>query len=254
MQITINTFFATLGYALLLTTLVACSAKGDAQGQVRTAVKSVEGWFCQTDESGEEWECVQDNDLARSPVPTRLPEAAKQTATDSAIPRDSSIDPIIKEDFTDLTSQRGGIETIDEQTGLPTNPAASPSEPQLAKFQQLAYQSATPTPILELPENLYAVQLLAMANADQLDSFIEKNSLQGMMPVRLARGANLYHVLILGVYKTEEIAREASSDLPTALAGIRPWIRELGSLQTAIIRADKLVNETKNEIAEDTSG
>ena len=88
MQFTIKPFFATLGYALLITTLVACSAKGDAQGEVRAAVKSVEGWFCQTDESGEEWECVQDNDLARSPVPTRLPEAAKQTAIDPTTPHE----------------------------------------------------------------------------------------------------------------------------------------------------------------------
>ncbi len=249
MQITMNTFLATLGFSLLLITLAGCSAKGDEQAVVSAATKSLEGWFCQMDESGEEWECVQDDALARAPVPTRLPEAAKPATIDPPTPLDNSADPIIEEDFVDPNLRRDVAsetdvtsETIEEQGALPPSPESSPGQPpsDLPKFLKLAYQSEIPTAIGELPENLYAVQLLAMGNADQLNSFIEKNSLQGMLNVRLARGDNLYHVLILGIYKTEEIAREASSDLPTALAGIRPWIRDLGTLQTAIIRGDEL--------------
>ena len=222
--------------------LAACSAKGEDQADVQAAAKSREAWFCQTDESGEEWECVQDDDLARSPVPERLPAAAQQAAVEST-PAPGEL-PTIEEELSDLTAPLEVREgTIAEQAATPVADSAV-AEPA---------GDLPAMDILELPEDFYAVQLLAMPNAEMLDSFIEKNNLQEMMAVRLARGTNLYYVLILGIYETAEIADKASSNLPATLEGIQPWIRKMGSLQRAIMRGDKLVQETAKEIVVDTN-
>jgi septal ring-binding cell division protein DamX len=244
MHITINISLTTCAFCLLLFTLAACSAKGEDQADVQAAAKSREAWFCQTDESGEEWECVQDDDLARSPVLERLPAAAQQAAVESTPAPGNSALPTIEEDLSDLTAApEVGEETIEEQvvTRVADSAVAEPAGDLPAMD------------ILELPEDFYAVQLLAMPNAEMLHSFIEKNDLQKMMAVRLARGTNLYYVLILGIYETAEIADKASSNLPATFEGIQPWIRKMGSLQRAIMRGDKLVQETAKEIVVDTN-
>ena len=46
----------------------AASASTDS-----TPTRSNDDWFCQVGEDNEEWECVQDDALAASPKPTRLP-------------------------------------------------------------------------------------------------------------------------------------------------------------------------------------
>ena len=54
-----------------------------------------------------------------------------------------------------------------------------------------------------------------------------------MTAARVEKEGELFYVLILGVYESETIARDASAELPDALVGTQPWIRKLGSLQTA---------------------
>lgn len=55
-----------LAVALALTT-AGCSSKRQVTNPDNLQ------WFCQSDESGNGWDCVQDNDLAQSPVVTRWP-------------------------------------------------------------------------------------------------------------------------------------------------------------------------------------
>ena len=70
MHDTFNTTLRTLPVCLLLLTFAACSSRG---GGNSASGESSEAWFCQIDETGEGWDCVRDDELARSPVPRRLP-------------------------------------------------------------------------------------------------------------------------------------------------------------------------------------
>ena len=58
----------------------------------------------------------------------------------------------------------------------------------------------------------------------------------GLQLLQLGEG-ELFFVLILGIYETHELAVRASKELPAPLDVLQPWIRELGTLQLAMIRA-----------------
>ena len=64
---------------LLIIGLVAgCSGK-----KLKSGIgEEDEQWFCQMNAAGDGWECVQDNELARSPKPTRYPHLVDEPDPD----------------------------------------------------------------------------------------------------------------------------------------------------------------------------
>ena len=58
---------------IVIATLIGCGRGGIFQRGVE--VPPQEGdWFCEMAENAEDWACVQDPELTRSPIPTRLPQ------------------------------------------------------------------------------------------------------------------------------------------------------------------------------------
>ncbi len=253
MHDTFNTALRTLPVCLLLLTLAACSSRGG--GNVASA-ESSEAWFCQIDETGEGWDCVRDDELARSPVPRRLPTpAGVEPAVAPVIEPVVALTPPEPAEDPELTTDSAQAEipapapaeSITEATAVAVaatveeapQPIASPP-PQQPRHLSLAYQPGTQKELTELPADLFVVQLVAMDSYEKLESFRDVNELNDLTAVRVEKDGELFYVLILGVYESEAIARDASAELPDALAGTQPWIRKLGSLQTAMIRADNL--------------
>ena len=62
--------------AIILMLLTACSNNpgSDSANQAETIARAqARAWFCQMNELGTDWDCVQDAELARNPKPDRLP-------------------------------------------------------------------------------------------------------------------------------------------------------------------------------------
>jgi septal ring-binding cell division protein DamX len=109
---------------------------------------------------------------------------------------------------------------------------------------RLAYKPDKPVNIIELPPDLYAVQIVAMSSRDALEDFVSDNRLRGMSAARVANDGQVFYVLLLGIYETAAIANEAIEDIPPPMDKLSPWVRRLGSLQHAMIRADEITDNS----------
>lgn len=186
-----------------------------------TRIPEQGGWFCQLGRSGQGWECVQDPQLAKDPVPDRLPTSPAEPPAPSPEPAPVPLEP------------DGATEPpIPEPQPQPTPEPQPPIEPPAPEPQSL----------MQLPRDFYAVQMLAMTSREELDDFTARHDLAGLQAARVERDGTLYYVLLLGVYPSLEQARDALADLPRGLSGVEPWIRPVGSLQAAMARADALVS------------
>ncbi len=64
-------------------------------------------------------------------------------------------------------------------------------------------------------------------------------------PARVERNGELFYVLLMGIYEDADRARRAVDSLPDEIGGAEPWIRPLGSLQSAMLRADRLAGSKR---------
>ncbi len=98
--------------------------------------------------------------------------------------------------------------------------------------------------LVDLPAEFFAVQIVALSSKQALESYVKERNLIGMSAARVEKDGKLYYVLLLGIYQTRERAELAAADRPPPLKDIKPWIRRLGSLQTSMIKADKLAGSS----------
>jgi len=82
------------------------------------------------------------------------------------------------------------------------------------------------------------------SSRDALEGFVSDHRLRGMSAARVANDGQVFYVLLLGIYETAAIANEAAEDIPPQLDKLSPWVRRLGSLQTAMIRADEIADSS----------
>jgi len=232
-------------------------------------------WFCQMKDSGEGWDCVQDRELAGNPQPDRLPPPSPPPEPmappqPAPLPTGSATDrPPAPSRFDDDDVLPPGTDTARPEAGSAAEPApapeparvpepapdgspgpgsagtissagSSPADDNLPEHVRLAYRPDGPVALTDLPEDFYAVQLLAMSSKQALESFVAREQISGMSAARVERDGELYFVLLLGIYESADIARQAVASLPAEIGGAEPWIRPLGSLQSAMLRANSL--------------
>lgn len=232
----------------------ACSSSGPAPDPAATLPDQGK-WFCQMEPSGDGWDCVQDPRLAEHPEPTRLPEARPQPSPvpppePDVVPGDG---PLPLEPAGPLEPEDGPPEPdgpSPPEPGPGPQPAAAaaapagPADSDLPEYARLAYQPPQPVPLTDLPADYYAVQLIAMSDKAGLESFVERQGIRSMSAARVERDGELYFVLLLGIYETRDIARQAIDAMPE-VHGAEPWIRPLGSLQRAMRRADAIAGSSR---------
>ena len=114
-------------------------------------------------------------------------------------------------------------------------PTAEVIEPQPA-----AGPEVDTDPLMGMPDEYFAVQLVALDSADELDAFVRAHGLGHLPHARVERDGHIHHVLLLGVYETYALAEAASLDPPPPLEPGDSWIRPLGGLKRAIQRATSL--------------
>ena len=227
-------------FIVFVTTLLGCGRGGAINRGVN--VPQQEGdWFCEMAENAEDWACIQDPELARSPR-HRHPLPPKSAVSDEQ----STSAPPLAEQLPQPQSEAAAVpDRVDFESAQASapEPDAKPPRTDVPKYIRLAYQPEQPTPISNMPADFYAVQLLAMSKRDQLEAYIEEHQLIGVNAARIEREGELFFVLILGIYETHELAVRASQDLPAPLDVLQPWIRELGTLQLAMIRANAITGD-----------
>lgn len=170
--------------------------------------------FCQMSEEEGRWDCGRMATSAPSPTPERLPEP------------DSSSLPA----------------PVPMPTDAPQRPPA-----ELPNYQRLAYQPAAPIALVDLPPDLYAVQLLAMSSRSALAAYAAAKGVPELSAAPVERNGTLYYVLLLGIYESLDNAEAAIQDLPAQLADLNPWIRSIGSLQAAMARGAALPRRPEAE-------
>lgn len=270
-------------------TLIACEFWGnkrDAAPVMKTPIVEYKSgdWFCQVNEAGDNWDCVQNHLGAKSPIPARFTKPLQAepvpTATLASVDTSGSsrLDPLqVATDLADddladaevpttvpTPPNSDGYEPVPEAGGAPPEVATdkphvpvdamppkpahalerNPASAKLPEWQRLAYRPAVPVALRVLPAHFYAVQIVAMSSKEGLEIFSKEHLLSGASAVRVESDGEFYYVLLLGIYETLAGAKAAAASRPDSLMIIEPWIRMLGSLQDAVVRADKLAGTT----------
>jgi septal ring-binding cell division protein DamX len=201
--------------------IVIALLTGCTNAQVRrTPVTDLgEAWFCEMNETRDDWDCVQDENLARNPQPARLPS-----------------DPVEPDPFAEEAPALPKVAT-------PTEGLANPSA--AINFDALAQATVRPdtiTALLERSPEHFAVQLTATETEALANGFISNYELDSeeLMTLELAQEDDFYYVVLLGVYDTFAAAEAAVKSLPESLADEQPWIRPLASIQSGITDAEAL--------------
>ena len=227
-------------------------------------------WFCEA--TGAEWNCVEEEDgkvVSRQPAgPVRQhPVAAidksmegveSRTATAAAEP--------VPQGGQSGREQRSAPEPSRSRAGSPKRPASGlanlhrhaaepnprgePStgarEIDLPAYRYLAYRPDREVAFTDLPDEFYAVQLLALASPEAVERFVARAGVPGLAAARVEREGRLFYVLLLGIYRNRPDAVRAVESSPATLHHPTPWIRPLYTLKQAMLRADELAASQGN--------
>jgi hypothetical protein len=199
--------------ALTIGLLTGCS---NAQVR-RTPVTDLgEPWFCEMNETRDDWDCVRDEALARNPQPARLPtDPVERSPFDEETPAL----PAGNESAEGLANPSAGIDFTAIEQSARTDPAGS---------------------VLDRPPEHFAVQLTATETLALADGFIRNHGLEAaedVFTLELGRDDDLYYVVLFGLYETFDDAQAAIDARPETLAEVKPWIRPLQPIQEGIRQA-----------------
>ncbi len=216
--------------------LLAAACSSSAPQTTEQGVERTGEWFCQIGEASDEWECVQDPDLAANPQPQRLPKPPEPEPSPSEI---AATEPAPADRI--LPPTPAPVDRI-----IPPTPAPNPPpQSTMPKYARLAYNPDGAVGLMDLPADFYAVQLVAVSSKEALEQFAEDHGLRGMSAARVANDDRLFYVLLLGIYETRDLAEEAITDIPPPLEELHFWIRSMGSLHEAMLAGDALAGTSE---------
>ena len=240
---------------LLAVGIAGCSSVPDSNPVIQHETQQG-NWFCEMAENQDDWACIQSEELAKHPKPTRTPAPLSQASEKSndlppKTPLEEALDTQVK--LQRMQQEKASTENAEEKTQHRDQaPATQPSArtnlnkpDDLPDYQRLAYQPDHPMRLIDLPADYYAVQIVALSSKQALESYVKDRNLIGMSAARIEREGKLYYVLLLGIYQDRETAELAAADRPEPLKDIEPWIRRLGSLQASMLRANKIAGSSE---------
>lgn len=241
--------FLGLGVALL-----GCRG-GPAPDIVSPTATPPTDWFCEA--TGAEWDCAEAEDgkvVPRSApverqvaVVTDEPESGVVVA---AAPREEQRQaaPEPRGEVERPQRSPSGLASLHRdapETLAPAEPANISNAPEIASaapaYLQLAYRPDREVAFTELPDEFYAVQLLALSSPEAVEEFVTDAGVPGLAAARVERDGRLFYVLLMGIYRNRADAVRAAGSPPAELEGLTPWIRPLSTLKEAMLRADDLV-------------
>ena len=222
--------------SLTTTLLLGCSSPGSKLGtDADRADDERKSWYCEGngDDSGEEltdepagtskaWDCAQ---LTKQEIEQHKIKRQKQKAEKAAEPLPLAKDPAKAQPAGDHHTARTESTTASQFLATETKPPL---------YISLAYNPKEPTALLDLPETFWAIQIMALQDQTALNKFVTDNELIGISGAKIGSQGTLFYVLLLGVYESRSIAEEAWASRPQSIRSLKPYFRDLGSLQNAI--------------------
>ncbi|MEM8769626.1 MAG: hypothetical protein AAGE43_19495 [Pseudomonadota bacterium] len=217
-------------FVILFFTLTCLLAGCAGNRNNTTRQERAEPWFCEINESRESWECVQDEALARTPRPKRLPNDPVETA--ETVVAENELTPA-----TETIGIANPSAAIDFETAAVAIQQGATLEPPVAPAPAVE-RDALVTELMALPGEHLAVQLAAVATRPLAEAFQRDHELEDSMILELANDDDLYYVVLMGTYSAFEDAQAAVDGRPESLEAIRPWIRPLEAIQSGIRAAE----------------
>lgn len=183
--------------------------------------------------------------------------AARQTAGTDSVEAAASATAEVAEQPTslagrDVTSSAaapvvpGRAAVVSESRPAPTVAASGPS-PAVSAVPQSQTPIPAPKPapsaaggkdgrwLLEQPPGAYTVQLVTLSSAERAAAFVaEQAEPQRFATYQLARDGRTLHVVVYGVFDSKAEAERAARALTGSAAKVKPWIRTLAQVHTAI--------------------
>ena len=227
--------------------LLGCSSTGSkpsasSNSQTQSEPKS---WFCEGKSesalegelkvASKEWDCSQltKQEIAHRTTKHEQPKAGvKKEKKEKAVGQlAASKEPGMVESnrdnqATDIpNTEAKQFLTIDAKTPL---------------YISLAHKVAKPTSLLDLPETFWAIQIMALQDQNALNSFVSDNELIGVFAAKIESEGTLFYVLLLGVYESRFVAEEAWESRPQSIRALKPYFRDLASLQNAMLKGENL--------------
>lgn len=199
-------------------------------------------WFCLANAGWDGWNCGRDPQLAQWPLPPR-PARPAVAGTAPATEAATAAAGVIPAQAATARVPAPAAATAAHPGPVTPAAAAPPATPE-PDWRHLAYHPATVLPLEELPAEFYAVQVVALSSMAALEDFRTAHRLSGVLGAQVESGGRVYYVLLLGVYETLADARAAAESRPESLQATTPWIRKLGTLQAAVMRAELLAGRT----------
>lgn len=205
-----KTGYFTLLAALILLLASGCSGLKDRKPEV-SEDPSGTAWKCAGDMAEEAWRCAGDGEY---PSVSEFKPAKPSQPTEEAQLLDENLAP-------DLELQSS---------------AATPVEIPLPGSTDIPDRSDEAI-ILNTPGSYFAIQLAALAELSETESFRNQYPLANLLQVRIESNDQLWFVLLAGVYESYVDAKQAEYDLLEDYPDLSSWVRPISGLQKAVERA-----------------
>ncbi|MDH5184368.1 MAG: SPOR domain-containing protein [Gammaproteobacteria bacterium] len=82
----------------------------------------------------------------------------------------------------------------------------------------------------------YTIQLLASRNPKAVAAFIDQHALKQAHEVQLMKQGQRWHYLVYGDYSSRIEADTVAAELGARLPGVKPWVRNMASLQQVMLQ------------------
>lgn len=191
-------------------------------------------WFCEPAIGEDGWRCVDTPTLVANPRPSRplamaLAEDDTRRAAGQTPQAGLSNDPAATDSAEPTMIEIGDSAMTTAVRGRPAvNEADGPADQPEAAVAMLA-----------LPPEFYVVQLAEVSSPQRLQQIFEEFGERSLSAARIQTDHTPSYVLLLGVYETFAAAELAAGAMPEAFDRFEPWIRRLGTLQAAMLRAEQ---------------
>ncbi len=109
-----------------------------------------------------------------------------------------------------------------------TRPAATPGVQGIGGAQNAQW-------LMQRAANEFTLQLVTLSSTERVAALLAKQRQPDQFAVfQKASNGRVLHVVTYGVYASRAAAEQASRRLPAELQGIKPWVRSISGIQTAI--------------------
>jgi len=195
-----------VGLVIVLVLIISsCSTVSKQEKQTIESKKSKQWYECTSDRDGSGWDCGSDS--------------AQKTEYSEVINNQPKISSTSNVEFQEK-------ETIDKNTGK--------AEVGSLESTEISNPEAEPIFVKDKLQNIYTIQIGALAGETKRDNFVQENNLQDVALdfYESIKDGRTWWVLTYGEFSTINEANQASTELAQKYGLVNTWIRPLNDLRS----------------------